>query len=139
MSGKSVSNRFFETYGKQHDVEGCTPLFATDAIIHTTTAGPEPVNFDGYKQIGYAFLAGFDDLTVDVLDQFEADDKVVSRVLWSGTHTGTLNGIPPTGRHFRAETIVIDQVADGRIKERWEIGDMLGMMQQLGVIPAPGA
>jgi steroid delta-isomerase-like uncharacterized protein len=139
MSNKSVSTRFFETYGKQHDVEGCTPLFATDAMIHTTTAGPEPVNFDGYKQVGYAFLAGFDDLTVDVLDQLEAGDKVVSRVLWSGTHTGALNGIPPTGRRFRAEAIVIDQVADGQIKERWEMNDMLGMLQQLGVIPMPGA
>ena len=139
MSNQSVSTRFFETYGKQRDVEGCTPLFATDAMIHTTTAGPEPVNFDGYKQVGYAFLAGFDDLTVDVLDQLEAGDKVVSRVLWSGTHTGTLNSIPPTGRRFRAEAIVIDQVADGQIKERWEMNDMLGMLQQLGVIPMPGA
>lgn len=138
MSGKSVSTRFFDIYGQQHDVEGCTPLFTDDAAIHSNIS-PGPMNNDMYKQVGYAYLAGFDDLAVEVLDQIEAGDKVVSRVAWSGTHTGALNGIPPTGRRFRSEAIFIDHVVDGQIKERWEVSDVLGMLQQLGVIPAPGA
>lgn len=138
MSNKSVSARFFETYGNQHDVEGCTPLFAADAVIRSTTA-PGPVNFEGYKQVGYAFLAGFPDLKDEILDQIEEGDKVVTRIAWSGTNTGPLNGMPPTGRSFRSEAIVIDRIENGQIKERWEASDMLGMLQQLGVIPAPGA
>ena len=135
MSNQSVSTRFYETYGKQHDVEGCRPLFAADAVIHSATA-PVPMNFEVYAQVGRAFLAGFADLTVDILDQFEAGDKVATRLAWSGTHTGDLNGIPPTGRTFRSEAIVIDRVVNGQIKERWDVSDMLSMMQQLGVIPA---
>ena len=135
MSNQSVSIRFYETYGKQHDVEGCRPLFAVDAVIHSATA-PVPMNFEVYAQVGRAFLAGFADLTVDILDQFEAGDKVATRLAWSGTHTGDLNGIPPTGRTFRSEAIVIDRVVNGQIKERWDVSDMLSMMQQLGVIPA---
>jgi steroid delta-isomerase-like uncharacterized protein len=135
MSNQSVSIRFYETYGKQHDVEGCRPLFAADAVIHSATA-PVPMNFEVYAQVGRAFLAGFADLTVDILDQFEAGDKVATRLAWSGTHTGDLNGIPPTGRTFRSEAIVIDRVVNGQIKERWDVSDMLSMMQQLGVIPA---
>ncbi len=138
MSNKSVSARFFEIYGNQHDVEGCTPLFAADAVIRSTTA-PGPVNFEGYKQVGYAFLAGFPDLKDEILDQIEEGDKVVTRIAWSGTNTGALNGMPPTGRSFRSEAIVIDRIENGQIKERWEASDMLGMLQQLGVIPAPGA
>lgn len=137
MSNKSVSARFFETYGNQHDVEGCTPLFAADAIIHSTTA-PGPVNFEGYKQVGYAFLAGFPDLKGEILDQIEDGEKVVTRIAWSGTNTGALNGMPPTGRSFRSEAIVIDRIVDGQILERWETNDMLGMLQQLGAIPTPG-
>ena len=135
MSNQSVSTRFYETYGKQHDVEGCRPLFAADAVIHSATA-PVPMNFEVYAQVGRAFLAGFADLTVDILDQFESGDKVATRLAWSGTHTGDLNGIPPTGRTFRSEAIVIDRVVNGQIKERWDVSDMLSMMQQLGVIPA---
>jgi predicted ester cyclase len=136
MSNKSVSLKFFEIYGRQHDVEGCTPLFAEDATIHSTIT-PAPVDVDGYKQLGYAFLTGFSDLSPEVVEQLEDGNKVVTRLFWSGTFTGDLNGIPPTGRTFRSETIVIDTVENGKIVERREVSDMLGMMQQLGVIPAP--
>lgn len=69
--------------------------------------GSGPLNFDAYKQIGYVFLAGFPDIAVAVLDQIEQDDKVVSRVHWSGTHAGEFNGIPTTGRPFHNEDITI--------------------------------
>ena len=135
MSNKSVSARFFETYGNQHDVEGCAPLFADDAVIHFHNM-PAPLNFEGYKQVGYAFLTGFPDMEVTILDQIEEGGKVVSRVRWAGTHRGEFNGIPPTGRPFHNEDITIDYVVNGQIKERWTIGDLMGMMQQLGVIPS---
>ena len=135
MSNQSVSTRFFETYGQRHDVEGCRPLFAADAVIHSSTA-PASLDFEGYAQIGYAFLNGFADLGVEILDQFAAGDRVATRVAWSGTHTGELNGIPPTGRTFCSEAIVIDRIVNGQIQERWDVSNMLGMMQQLGVMPA---
>ena len=135
MSNRSVSTRFFETYGQRHDVEGCRPLFADNAVINTSTA-PVPLNFEAYREVGQAFLHRPADLTVDILDQFEAGDKVATRVAWSGTHTGELQGIPPMGRSFRGEAIVIDRVADGKIQERWDVSNMLSMMQQLGVIPS---
>ena len=134
MSNKSVSLKFFETYGNQHDVEGCMPLFSEDLVVYTTSA-PGPLDLANYKQLGSAFLAGFADLHETVLEQFEDGNKVVSRVAWSGTHTGTLNGIPPTGRSFQNESIVIDTVVNGKIAERREVSDMLGMLQQLGLIP----
>jgi predicted ester cyclase len=135
MSNKSVSTRFFETYGQRHDVEGCRPLFAGNAVINTSTA-PVPLNFEAYAQVGHAFINGFADLTVEILDQFEAGGKVATRVAWSGTHTGELNAIPPMGRSFRSEAIVIDHVVDGKIRERWDVSNMLSMMQQLGVNPS---
>lgn len=43
-------------------------------------------------------------------------------------------------RRYRQRRLThhIDHIVDGKIKERWTIGDLLGMMQQLGVIPTPG-
>lgn len=135
MSNKSIALKFFETYGNRHDVEGCTPLFTEDVVVYTATA-PGPLDLASYKQLGSAFLAGFADLHDTVLEQIEEGNKVVSRVAWGGTHTGTLNGIPPTGRSFNTESIVIDTVVNGKIAERREVSDMFGMLQQLGVIPA---
>ena len=98
MSNKSVSARFFEVYGNQHDVEGCSPLFSEDAVVHFN--GSQVLDFNGYKQLGYAYLAGIPDMKVTILDQLEDGDKVVTRVRWGGTQTGELLGIPPTGRSF---------------------------------------
>jgi predicted ester cyclase len=103
-------------------------------MIYSTVA-PGPMDFLAYKQVGYAFLAGVPDINATVIEQLEDGNKVINRVIWGGTHTGALNGIPPTGRSFRSESIVIDTVVNGKIVERREVSDMLGMMQQLGVIP----
>ncbi len=65
-------------------------------------------------------------------------DKVVIRQTWSGTHKGEFMGIPATGRRVSIAVIDIIRVADGRFVEHWGQLDLMGMMQQLGAIPAPG-
>jgi predicted ester cyclase len=47
-------------------------------------------------------------------------------------------GIPPTNNAISLTVSEIYRIADGKITEQWVILDALGMMQQLGVIPAPG-
>ena len=48
-------------------------------------------------------------------------------------------GMPPTGKQVAVSSMNIDQFADGKIVETWRLFDQMAMMQQLGVIPAPGA
>jgi predicted ester cyclase len=47
-------------------------------------------------------------------------------------------GIPPTGKQATVTGISIGRVVNGKIVESWSNFDALGMMQQLGVVPAPG-
>jgi predicted ester cyclase len=54
----------------------------------------------------------------------------------SGTHTGQLMNIPPTGKSVRITGMDILKLENGKIKERWAEIDALGLMQQLGVIPS---
>jgi steroid delta-isomerase-like uncharacterized protein len=136
MSNKSVSQRFFEVYGNNHDTEAAILLFAPDARINANVIPGGSADAAGYKQVGEMFLQGFPNLSAKVLDQIEEGDKVVTRVLWSGTQTGSLLGIPPTGKSFQVEGVVTDRIVNGQIQERWEIGDLMTMMQQLGVVPA---
>jgi len=60
----------------------------------------------------------------------------VVRFTVEGTHQGALLGIPSTGRRLLVSGISIYRLAEGRIAENWEEGDRLGLLQQLGVIPA---
>jgi predicted ester cyclase len=63
-------------------------------------------------------------------------DKVVVRGTFRGTHQGVMMGIPPTGKQVTVTLIDVNRIEGGKLVERWGITDMLGMMQQLGVIPA---
>ena len=65
-------------------------------------------------------------------------DKVLVRLTTRATHQGELLGIPPTGKAVTITVMGLFHVADGKIGEQWVARDDLGMMQQLGVIPAPG-
>jgi predicted ester cyclase len=46
-------------------------------------------------------------------------------------------GIPPTGQQVSTGLIDVVRIVDGKVVEHWSMGDNLGMMQQLGVIPTP--
>ena len=64
---------------------------------------------------------------------------VATRFTSTGTHTGSFQGIAPTGRKLSWTGTVIDRVQDDRIVESWGNWDMMGMQQQIGVIPTrPG-
>jgi predicted ester cyclase len=65
------------------------------------------------------------------------DDKVVLRVTAGGTHQGEFQGIPATGRTVTITGMGIARIEDGRIAESWWDFDALGLMQQLGAVPAP--
>jgi predicted ester cyclase len=111
----------------------CRPLFAEGATI-CSTAVPAPLNVNGYRDRGQAFLAGFPDISVAVVEQLEDGNKVVNRVVWA--HAGA----PSTGLRrpaglFAWSGIAIDTVVDAKIAERREYSHMFGIMHQLGLLP----
>ena len=67
------------------------------------------------------------------------DDRVASRSTIGGVHLGEFMGAAPTGKHVSWTGLIIYRIDDdGKIVERWQDFDALGMMQQLGVIPSMG-
>jgi predicted ester cyclase len=65
-------------------------------------------------------------------------DKVVTRWTVRGTHRGELMGIPPSGKTITVTGIVIDHIVGGKIAETWTSHDTLGLLQQIGAVPAMG-
>ena len=59
------------------------------------------------------------------------------RLVIRGTHHGTFNGIPPTGKLVTITAINILRIENDKIVEHWSEGDNLGMLKQLGVVPTP--
>jgi len=83
------------------------------------------------------FRAAFSQPHTTIDDAIVEGDKVAWRWTFRGTHTGPLMGIPATGKAIAFTGITIDRVAGGKIVERWNQADFMGLMQQLGAIPAP--
>ena len=84
-----------------------------------------------WMQMGLDFYGGFPDGVHTVEEVIVADDKVVTRATWRGTHSGSFMGMPATGRKVSLAVIMIDRVVDGLIVERAAQFDSAGMMQQL--------
>lgn len=87
------------------------------------------------KQFVSANLAAFPDLQITIQDQIAEDDLVVTRYVMRATHQGEFANIPPTGKSFTITGIEIHRFAGGKLVELWNIPDMLGALQQLGIIP----
>jgi len=119
------------------DIDGFGDHMAEDFVEHEEMPGLEPSK-DGVKQMFRMYLAAFPDLQMDVEDVLVSGDKVVARVRANGTQQGEFMGLPPTGKSVDVQLIDIIRFGeDGLACEHWGVFDALGMMQQLGAIPAP--
>ena len=76
-------------------------------------------------------------MVFEVADIASEADKVWARVVVTGTQRGEYFGIPPTGRAIRIEVFDICRIVGRQITEHWGLADHMGVMRQLGVLPAP--
>ncbi len=110
-------------------------LVEPDATIRT----PLPSDATGaevLKHVWAVLLRAFPDLHLTVEDLIGEEDKVVARIVVTGTHLGDYMGIEPTGKSIAYEEIFIFRFANGRVVETWGVVDVFSQMKQLGVIPA---
>ena len=135
QENKAVVRRIFDDIYNQGNLAAVDEIFAADYVDHSAPPG-FPSGLDSFKQSFGMFRAAFPDIHVAVEDVIADGDKVVVRLTFSGTHTGALMGIPPTGKFVTITGIAIDRIKNGKVVEHWVNRDDLGMLQQLGVIPA---
>jgi predicted ester cyclase len=112
-------------------------IYATDFVERSPQPGVPPTR-EGFKQTVIARKKAFPDLHYTVEDTIESGDRLVHRLSASGTMTGDFMGIKATGKKATWSEIHVGRVANGRLAEHWGIADQLGMLVQLGVVPAPG-
>ena len=119
------------------DIDGFGDLIAEDFVEHDEVPGLEQTK-EGVKQLFRMYTAAFPDLRMEPQDVLVSGDKVVARVRGTGTQQGEFMGLPATGKAVDIQLIDIIRFGDdGLAHEHWGVFDALGMMQQLGAIPAP--
>jgi predicted ester cyclase len=83
------------------------------------------------------YRTAYPDTRLAIGELIAEGDLVAMTWTATGTHQGELMGIAPTGRSVTVTGIGVDRISGGQIAESWANYDALGMLLQLGAIPAP--
>lgn len=132
---KTVMRRFAQEIVSGGDFSVFDQLISPAYVEYTPSPGVSP-DREGFRQDLVALRTAFPDLRTEEVAVLAEDDRVVYHGSLSGTHSGPFMGMPPTEKRFRIAEMHIVRVVDGQFREHWGVFDALGMMQQLGAIPA---
>jgi predicted ester cyclase len=133
----ALSNGDADAYANAHDPNG---------LNHA----PGPFDLSAWPADGKPFgpaearetfewlRGGSPDLRVEVEDLVAEGDQVVAWVRMTGSQTGSMGPIPPTGRAFDFHHAHRFRLRNGRIVEHWAVRDDLRAMIQTGVVTPPG-
>jgi len=131
---KAIVRRVLDEVWNGQRLDRLDELVVQDYVDHAALLGQAP-GLAGAKQTWATYIAAFADTRIWFEDLVAEDDKVAVRYSGAGTHQGELQAIPATGKGIRASSISIFRLSDGKIVDKWEQWDRLGLLQQLGAIP----
>ncbi|MFC1583759.1 ester cyclase [Candidatus Neomarinimicrobiota bacterium] len=135
---KILADRFHTDIIVGGNLDVADEIISSDFVAHAPlppefTKGPE-----GVKLWATAYRTGMpNDLSVKHFETIAEGDLVMIRFEGGGTHEGVLMGVPPSGNYVTVTGIDLFRIEDGKIVEMWQELDVLGMMQQIGALPAP--
>ena len=115
--------------------EALKEVYADTLVMHEPDEDVRGI--EGLTQFVSMIRSALPDLRVTLEEDIAEGDKVVSRWRAQGTHQGELMGIAPTGNEVAITGLTIHRIEEGKIVEEWENWDALGLMQQIGAVPAP--
>jgi steroid delta-isomerase-like uncharacterized protein len=132
----AIYNRVTEEIWNQKNPALIEEIYATDCVIHTS--GGVLHGRSGYRQLYDTYTRAFPDCQVIIEDSLVGGDKVMLHYTFAGTHTGELMGIAPSGKPVSVQGTAFARFAGGQIVEETTIWDTLGLVQQIGAVPALG-
>lgn len=116
------------------NVDVCDEVFADNCSFHDPSF--EVNGVAGMKDQVTQLRAAQPDLHMDIHDVLIEGDLSAARFTMAGTARAEFRGLPATGKTYVMTGMTISKWHDDRIVEQWVNYDLLGALQQLGIIPA---
>ncbi len=133
---KALALQFYKSFDQRKLSEGLS-LLSPDLIAHM--AGIEtPLTQTEFAQMGMQVYNAFPDGRHQFTQIIAHRDTVTTCGFFIGTHLGTFQGLPGTGKSVRFAVMHIDRISHSKIVEHWGQGDSLSLVQQIGVKLVPG-
>ena len=134
-TNKAIVRRFVAEVLVGGSVAAVDALVADDFVPHTWPS--DPSGKAALKAAIERVAAGLADVAMTIDDLVAEGDEVVARLTATARQVGPFMGLPPSGRTYTIGEIHLFRLRDARIVEHWHQADMLGLMRQLGALPAP--
>ena len=114
--------------------------YIADGYVFHRTPLPDTVGKEANRKGDEALLAAFTNNRTTIHEIIVEGDTAAMHYTWETVHTGVSPslGIPPTGKELTLSGCMIYHWQEDKIVEQWDYTDMLGLMQQLGLIPTSG-
>jgi predicted ester cyclase len=133
-ANKAIFREHLEQIWNDKDASGIERFIARNYVGYD--AAEVISGLEGYKQHFVTITTAFPDMRIATEIILAEEDRVAARWLVEATHTGKFGDIPPTGRRVRLTGIAIVRIASRQIVEEHANSDGLGLLKQIGVIPA---
>jgi steroid delta-isomerase-like uncharacterized protein len=132
---KALVRRYVDALFQQKNLAVFDELCVPDFVLYNDAVplqGPEAV-----KQFHSTVFIAFPDIQMTIEHMLAEGDTVAWRYTTHGTHQGNNMGIPPTGKQVTVTGISFVRISGGKMVEQWTYSDAVGLLRQLGVLPAP--
>ena len=117
------------------DLDGYLSLYDEGIALHGYS--PEPMNKDQVRGFYQGIFSAFDTPKLE-FHEVLWDGAVASiRFTLTGRHVDEFMGVPASGAAITLPGITILHFRGGRVIERFSQADMLGLLIQVGAVPAP--
>jgi predicted ester cyclase len=117
------------------DLDGYLALYADDVRLHGYS--PEPMNKAQVRAFYEGVFAAFDTPRLDFHEVLWDGDACAIRFTMMGRHVAEFMGVAATGIEIAQPGITIMHFDGERVIERFSQADMLGVLVQVGAVPAP--
>lgn len=137
-TNKALLRRIFDEAFSKGELSVLDELVGRNFVEHGAPPPGIKPGIEGIKQSITTLRTGFPDMQAAVNDVVSQGDKVWARVTFSGTHRGSFMDMPPNGERVSFEGMDVVRFLGGKAVEHWGVTDNMGLLAQLGAIPAPG-
>ena len=134
---KALISQVFEEVWNRGKLDMADALYAATFVAHNPGNPGQAPGPQGVKDYVAQARNDFPDLHFTVEEQIAEGALVTTRWTLRAIHQREVVGVAPTGRQLTVTGISLWRITGGKIVEEWAEWDQLGLLQQIGAIPAP--
>jgi steroid delta-isomerase-like uncharacterized protein len=128
---KALIGRYYEKLWNRWDFALANEIIG-EAIVFRGSLGVSVAGRKGFINDMGTVQRAFPDFHNRIEELIAENDRVATRLTFTGTHQGEVLGIAPTGRQVSYAGVALFRISEGRVIEGWVMGDVLGLARQLG-------